>query len=124
MEQKNVDVVITGTAQETDTNMKEDSYRKKKMTVSREVDFTFENYTDSNPNIDRWCDREFVYQTVKHMLMQRENDYHSIEIDSVTVTFYDIVKQAREFASERPNMSVSEAMNKMKELEYQTDIRT
>ena len=123
MEQKNVDVVITGTAQETDTNMKEDSYRKKKMTVSREVDFTFENYTDSNPNIDRWCDREFVYQTVKHMLMQRENDYHSIEIDSVTVTFYDIVKQAREFASERPNMSVSEAMNKMKELEHQTDIR-
>ena len=93
------------------------------MTVSREVDFTFENYTDSNPNIDRWCDREFVYQTVKHMLMQRENDYHSIEIDSVTVTFYDIVKQAREFASERPNMSVSEAMNKMKELEHQTDIR-
>ena len=123
MEQKNVDVVITGTAQETDTNMKEDSYRKRKMTVSREVDFTFENYTDSNPNIDGWCDRAYVYEEVKHMLKQRKKDYHSIEIDSVTVTFYDIEKQAREFASERPNMSVSEAMNKMKELEHQTDIR-
>jgi len=58
---------------------------------------------------------------LKHLLKQRENDYHTIEIDFVTVTFYDIEKQAREFASERPNMSVSEAMNKMKKLEHQTD---
>jgi len=62
MKQENV--AVTGTAQETDTNKKEDSHRKRKISVSHEIDFTFE-ICMGNPNIDGWCDRAYMYEEVK-----------------------------------------------------------
>ena len=118
-----VEIVISGKAQEVEETKRSTDFSNKSIKVARGVSFTFKNYTEANPNIDGWRDHSYAYSEVMRILAERDEKYHSIEIDSVTVTFYDIEKQAREFASERPNMSVSEAMNKMKELENMSNIR-
>jgi hypothetical protein len=94
-------------------------------TVERNIDIDIRiELKEGHPNVDFYRHPDSVFEEVEDSLNSNtENLYHSIEIDTVSLNIYNLDKQAKVFASERPDISVQDAKEKMLRWSNMEDIR-
>jgi hypothetical protein len=119
-------ILIEGTAIEQEiVNERENKNRIQRTTVEREIDIDIRiELKNGNPNVDFYRSPDSVHEEVENSLNSNEGKlYHSVEIDRVYLNIYDIDEQAKVFASERSELTVQDAKEKMLRWSNMNDIR-